>query len=687
MSVVSVPTADVRPLALAALATAYLTDPYSTFHKARYATRQHYRVTIDRLLTDHGHELVADITARIVIAWHAQWLGPDNRVAMAHTMVGMLRTLAGFGALMLEDADCRTLKLVLGGQRFGMAKPRRTILTTEQVLAIRDEAHALGLPSIALAQVLQCACIFRQKDVIGEWVPLSEPGIGIVEHDGMKWLRGVHWGEIDRDLILRHTTSKRGKDVEIDLKLAPLVIGEFQRMSDAQILRGGPLVINERTGLPYRAHQFSRTWRKIADAVGIPRDVRNMDTAGHVRTSARSRTSTRSPTSKRWRSESNRKRPDRRWAVTRRNPSNSGHPDIERRRKCQPTTTRSTLMQRSGSATSSQPGTSPQATLTSEASSMCGPTTSPDTASAISSPASADGPTRSGSSTAGPMTDLFGAGAAPARRSRLPASAYRARLARAACLSGALDELASQYALTAATLGLPTPGTFGRSFGGSSPSDALQSSLESKLQARKGLSGSPLFAVAWKSSAMTLGPPVSQLVASARRTSDNDHGGWVSPTAMDYSRGTAPPGPQTQAFRSRSKSAGWPTTRATDADKGVRTRGGDEGTATAQERRGPSERSDGSVADADGGNADTEGLQRGGEHGQQPQDGCVGWPTPSASGFEGTKQVTKERRKKYAEKYGNNGFGLTTAQAAQLTSWPTPTANDSKGGRQSEPQE
>lgn len=55
-------------------------------------------------------------------------------------------------------------------------------------------------------------------------------------------------------------------------------------------------------------------------------------------------------------------------------------------------------------------------------------------------------------------------------------------------------------------------------------------------------------------------------------------------------------------------------------------------------------------------------------------------PTPTASLF-GCKDVPRmlARRKKYAEKYGNNGFGLTLQQWVALRFFPTPTATDWKG--------
>jgi hypothetical protein len=57
------------------------------------------------------------------------------------------------------------------------------------------------------------------------------------------------------------------------------------------------------------------------------------------------------------------------------------------------------------------------------------------------------------------------------------------------------------------------------------------------------------------------------------------------------------------------------------------------------------------------------------------------WPTPTASGF-GVADVPKllERRARAAAKHGNNGFGLTLAQAVKVDMWPTPQAHDATKG-------
>lgn len=264
---------------LASIIHAYRTDEDSPFKKLRYHSRQNYGSMLDRLELDHGFEAIAEIKARVVLRWHEDWIGPDNHVAMAHGLIGMLRTVVGFGATMMEDEDCAKLSAVLSSMRFKMPKPRSERLTAQQAIAIIETAHGMGLHSVAFAQAIQFDLMFRQKDVIGEWVPESELGQSDVrDGQGHKWLRGVRWNEIDTSLILRHVTSKRGKLIEVDLKLAPLVMAEFTRILESGVTPApGPMIVSETDGLPYINYQFRRLWRMVADKAGVPKHIKNMD--------------------------------------------------------------------------------------------------------------------------------------------------------------------------------------------------------------------------------------------------------------------------------------------------------------------------------------------------------------------------------------------------------------------------
>src|SRR5262249_3601045 len=91
-----------------------------------------------------------------------------------------------------------------------------------------------------------------------------------------KWRRGRRWEEID-NLIPTHKTSKKGKDVVVNLALAPMVMEELGKYG-GQLPKSGPVIVFENSGLPYYDYQWRREWRDIARAAGVPDKVYNMDT-------------------------------------------------------------------------------------------------------------------------------------------------------------------------------------------------------------------------------------------------------------------------------------------------------------------------------------------------------------------------------------------------------------------------
>ena len=204
-------------------------------------------------------------------------------------------------------------------------------------------------------------------------------------------------------------------------------------------------------------------------------------------------------------------------------------------------------MPRNGSATSSMLDRSLEAMSTNEASSMCGPMTLPDMTSVISSQASVDGASHSGSPD-GPTTDLFGQAVVPASHSAPPGRARRP--------------------MTSATCGLR--GHL------SSPSAALQSSLESRLRRQLDGAGSTLFSLTWRRKATPAGRPYFQLAASARRTSDSDFGSWPTPTRED-GRSSGAAGYSTESGRhsgttltDAARMASWPTPGAAEGSGEMR---------------------------------------------------------------------------------------------------------------------
>lgn len=259
---------------LSKLIKQYKTNPASGYHGLRFHVRKNHVSTLLRIKKQRGHYRLSRIRASTIQAWHTKW-AKGGKISMAHAFIGQLRTMFSFGMLFLEDKECARLCMTLHKLRFKMPEPRVVRLTADQATAIRDKARWCGWHSIALAQALQFELMLRQKDCIGEWIPTSEPGESDTTFDGQKWIRGLRWEEIDENLILRHRTSKRQKMIEVDLKMAPMVLAELPHA----ICRSasGPVLINDVTGLPWSAAEFRRKWRIVANLAGVPKNVKNMD--------------------------------------------------------------------------------------------------------------------------------------------------------------------------------------------------------------------------------------------------------------------------------------------------------------------------------------------------------------------------------------------------------------------------
>lgn len=260
---------------LADLITRYRFDERSPYQKLRHATRMNYESLLRRLLSEHGDEVLASWKMRRIEELHARWTA-KGKLSMAHSLMTMLRGLISFGATVLEDPECERLSVLFHQTRFEVVIPQTLPLTKEHATAFIKAAHDRSQPSMALAQAFQFDCALRQKDTIGEWVPLTEEGDSDIEAGSLKWLRGIRWEEIDDHLVLRHVASMSGKLVENRLSEAPLVLAELERIGERR--RWGPVVVSESTEMPYAAHEFRRRWRSIARECGIPDGVKNMDT-------------------------------------------------------------------------------------------------------------------------------------------------------------------------------------------------------------------------------------------------------------------------------------------------------------------------------------------------------------------------------------------------------------------------
>jgi len=290
-----------KPLPLVTLSNLidkYQNDDDSAFHKKRYEARQGKAALLKRIDKRFGDVMLAEITGRMILSWYKEWSDGGQKISAGGAFIATLRTLFRFGAGLLDDAECSRLAGTLSSQSYKGTKPREVALSADQVTAIRKAARARNWHFMALAQAIQFECTMRQRDVIGEWVPVKEPGMSDVvqtktfkgEKKTKKWITGIRWEKIDENLILRHVTSKRNKKLENDLKLAPMVLEEFQHMfgstDRAAMPASGPVILCEVNMWPYYNTEFRRKWRKVATEAGIPKNVKNMDTRSGAITEA-----------------------------------------------------------------------------------------------------------------------------------------------------------------------------------------------------------------------------------------------------------------------------------------------------------------------------------------------------------------------------------------------------------------
>jgi hypothetical protein len=270
----SAPTGGVETLGK--LAQLYRTDERSPYRGLRFHVRNSTDNFLDRIVKEHADLRLADLNADSIKKLYDQWAA-DGKLSSGHAFATKLRGLFGFGTTVLDDPGCVRLSTIMNRMRFPNPPARTERLTAEHVIAIRAKAHEMGKPSIALAQAMQFELLLTQKDTIGDWVPVTEPGTSDIVLDGNKWLYGIRWEEIDDNLILRHHTSFANKKLELDLKRAPMVLEELQRLPSTP--KKGAVIISEWNQKPWSPNEFRRWWRKVADAVGIPKTIKNMDSS------------------------------------------------------------------------------------------------------------------------------------------------------------------------------------------------------------------------------------------------------------------------------------------------------------------------------------------------------------------------------------------------------------------------
>lgn len=226
--------------------------------------------------------------------------------------------------------------------------------------------------------------------------------------------------------------------------------------------------------------------------------------------------------------------------------------------------------------------------------------------------------------------------------------------------------------------------TCGLIFDGPSKSAGLQQSLENRLRARMGATGSPEYALIWKHWDMPSGEPICALRASGHRTQGKGSTGWPTPRAEDSEQTGSHRG-NLDTLNSASKASGWPTPRSNESNESNETQKLREARgvkasknldSTAQLMSGwPTPRSNDSTG---------EKIPPGREGGVALKTAVVaaGWQTPTSTLPQRSSLDAHEKRRQYRESIGRNSLapGNLGEQVALYTGWSTPTTRDHKDG-------
>jgi hypothetical protein len=195
----------------------------------------------------------------------------------ARTAIAVIKSALNFG-IMCRKRGCAEFKAVLVEVDLPVQASRTTAPTPDDITKVRSAVREAGHGPAALAYAIQFDGAVRQWDVIGEWVPMSDPRPSIVLDRGMKWV-GPMWSQIDENQVFRFTPSKTenttGKEVAIDFTVCPMIMEELARIPTDQ--RKGPLIVNPVTGKPYRPDYFQKLWRYARDAQGVSQAIWNRD--------------------------------------------------------------------------------------------------------------------------------------------------------------------------------------------------------------------------------------------------------------------------------------------------------------------------------------------------------------------------------------------------------------------------
>ncbi len=219
-----------------------------------------------------GDRLASKVTAEVTEELYKRFKPKGERQAVY--MVQVCRAVWNWANRFPSKTGISTGENPFAGMRKGY-KPKRGNRPTnrQEYEGYCAKARELGLDSMATAAMLCFELVQRVSDAFG-FVEPEKKG----EYSGEEAVRGIRWEDYKPGLSFTVFQAKTGKRLTIPLvdrmpdgesvPLYPELEEQLARIRPASAK--GLIVIEERTGNPYKERRVSTVHRRICDAAGLP---------------------------------------------------------------------------------------------------------------------------------------------------------------------------------------------------------------------------------------------------------------------------------------------------------------------------------------------------------------------------------------------------------------------------------
>lgn len=255
----------------------YEHDKYSPIHRVKITTKPHYLAQVAKLNAALGHMPISALTYEVGMEMKMAMEAKGRSVSYVTRLFKQFRAVAAYGrTLGLPDA-ARACD-VLSGIKLTTPPSRSVYPTRDQVRMIVDQADAWGMQAFACGFLMCFEMNLRAVDIRGQWAPANGQG-GLV-NNGKRWQDGLTWDMITPDLttltkVISKTARSMPEAYEFDLTQMPEVQQRLAVLRDRSAF--GPVIVSEKTGLPYTPSGWAQAFRRIRRKLGLPEELKSMD--------------------------------------------------------------------------------------------------------------------------------------------------------------------------------------------------------------------------------------------------------------------------------------------------------------------------------------------------------------------------------------------------------------------------